>query len=78
MIAAGCAAPLHQSADGNYELIQFLIKEELKVKLQNFPTISRDMQPNGGGEEAILVRGLVNYSHLQDERIQHIKGPGKK
>jgi hypothetical protein len=57
VIAAGCAAPLHQSADGNYELIQFLIKEELKVKLQNFPTISRDMQPNGGGEEAILVRG---------------------
>jgi len=36
VIAAGCIAPLQRNADGNSVLIQSLIKEELKVKLQNF------------------------------------------
>jgi hypothetical protein len=78
VIAAGCAAPLHRTVDGNSVRNQSLIKEERKVKLQNFPTISRDIQPNGSGEEATLVRGPVNHSHLQDERIQHIESPGNK
>jgi hypothetical protein len=69
---------MHRNADGNSVLIQSLIKEELKVKLQNFPTIPRDIQPICGGKDKTHVRGQINHSHLQDVRIQHIKGPGKK
>jgi hypothetical protein len=34
-----------------------------------------DIQPNCGGEDTILARGLIHHSHLQEERIQHIKAP---